>query len=114
MRRIVCVLFLVGVFSINPVCGETLSEYRENLYDLFIQQKIPQWGAILSKMSADKSCGTLEGRHEILCGYYGLVGHLVDKKKKDEAQAYLKTALALSENYRKMYPNDARFMFCFF
>ena len=91
MRRIVCVLFLVGVFSINPVCGETLSEYRENLYDLFIQQKIPQWG------------------HEILCGYYGLVGHLVDKKKKDEAQAYLKTALALSENYRKMYPNDARF-----
>lgn len=52
-------------------------------------------------MSADKSCGTLEGRHEILCGYYGLVGHLVDKKKKDEAQTYLKTALALSENYRK-------------
>ena len=79
------------------------------MYDLFIQQKIPQWGAVLSKMSADKSCGTLEGRHEILCGYYGLVGHLVDKKKKDEAQAYLKTALALSENYRKMYPNDARF-----
>ena len=109
MRRIVCVLFLVGVFSTNSVCGETLSEYRENLYDLFIQQKIPQWGAVLSKMSADKSCGTLEGRHEILCGYYGLVGHLVDKKKKDEAQAYLKTALALSENYRKMYPNDARF-----
>ena len=109
MRRIVCVLFLVGVFSINSVCGETLSEYRENLYDLFIQQKIPQWGAVLSKMSADKSCGTLEGRHEILCGYYGLVGHLVDKKKKDEAQTYLKTALALSENYRKMYPNDARF-----
>ena len=55
MRRIVCVLFLVGVFSINSVCGETLSEYRENLYDLFIQQKIPQWGAVLSKMSADKS-----------------------------------------------------------
>ena len=109
MRRIVCVLFLVGVFSTNSVCGETLSEYRENLYDLFIQQKIPQWGAVLSKMSADKSCGTLEGCHEILCGYYGLVGHLVDKKKKDEAQAYLKTALALSENYLKMYPNDARF-----
>ena len=109
MRRIVCVLFLVGVFSTNSVCGETLSEYRENLYDLFIQQKIPQWGAVLSKMSADKSCGTLEGLHEILCGYYGLVGHLVDKKRKDEAQAYLKTALALSENYRKMYPNDARF-----
>ena len=59
MRRIVCVLFLVGVFSTNSVCGETLSEYRENLYDLFIQQKIPQWGAVLSKMSADKSCGTL-------------------------------------------------------
>ena len=57
MRRIVCVLFLVGVFSTNSVCGETLSEYRENLYDLFIQQKIPQWGAVLSKMSADKSCG---------------------------------------------------------
>ena len=55
MRRIVCVLFLVGVFSTNSVCGETLSEYRENLYDLFIQQKIPQWGAVLSKMSADKS-----------------------------------------------------------
>ena len=107
MRRIVCVLFLVGVFSINSVCGETLSEYRENLYDLFIQQKIPQWGAVLSKMSADKSCGTLEGRHEILCGYYGLVGHLVDKKKKDEAQTYLKTALALSENYRKMSPMRA-------
>ena len=59
------------------------------MYDLFIQQKIPQWGAVLSKMSADKSCGTLEGCHEILCGYYGLVGHLVDKKKKDEAQADL-------------------------
>lgn len=67
MRHIVCVLFLVGVFSTNSICGETLSEYRENLYDLFIQQKIPQWGAVLSKMSADKSCGTLEGRHEILC-----------------------------------------------
>ena len=79
------------------------------MYDLFIQQKIPQWGAVLSKMSADKSCGPSEGCHDILCGYYGLVGHLVDKKKKDEAQAYLKTALALSENYRKMYPNDARF-----
>ena len=34
---------------------------------------------------------------------------MVDKNKKDEAQTYLKTALALSENYRKMYPNDARF-----
>lgn len=109
MKRITCLLFLWVALSHLSAWGASLSDYREKLYDLFIEQKIPQWGAVLSQMSADKSCETLDGRHEILCGYYGLVGHLVDKKRKSEAQSYLKTALALSEKYRKLYPRDARF-----
>lgn len=109
MKRIVFLLLLCVAFAQLPVRGASLADYREKLYDLFIEQKIPQWGAVLSQMSADKSCETLDGRHEILCGYYGLIGHLVDKKRKTEAQNYLKTALALSEKYQKLYPHDARF-----
>lgn len=109
MRRIVCVL-LLGVLLLHlPAQGASLADYREKLYDLFIEQKIPQWGSVLSQMSTDKSCETLDGRHEILCGYYGLIGHLVDKKRKSEAQNYLKTALALADKYKKQYPRDARF-----
>lgn len=109
MKRITCFLVLWIAFVQLPVWGASLADYREKLYDLFIEQKIPQWGAVLSQMSADQSCATLEGRHEILCGYYGLVGHLVDKKRKTEAQNYLKTALALADKYKKQYPRDARF-----
>lgn len=109
MKRIVYLLFLCVALSHLSAWSASLTDYREKLYDLFIAQKIPQWGTVLSQMSADKSCDTLDGRYEILCGYYGLVGHLVDKKRKDEAQTYLKTALALSEKYRKQYPGDARF-----
>ena len=109
MKRIIFVLFFGCLLSMKPAYGASLADYRETLYNLFIQQKIPQWGDVLSQMCADKSCETLEGKHEILCGYYGLVGHLVDKKKKDEARRYLKTALSLSDQYQKMYPGDARF-----
>lgn len=109
MKRIAYLLLLCVALPFLPARGASLTDYRERLYDLFIAQKIPQWGTVLSQMSADKMCDTLDGQYEILCGYYGLVGHLVDKKRKDEAQAYLKTALALSEKYRKQYPHDARF-----
>ena len=109
MKRVFWALLLMGICSIHTVSAVPLSDYQQKMYDLFIQQKIPQWEPILSQMCADKSCATLDGRHEILCGYYGLVGHLVDKKKKEQAKTCLKTALALSEKYMKMYPTDARF-----
>lgn len=109
MKRIVCLLLFWAALSHLPMWGASLIDYREKLYNLFIEQKIPQWSGVLSQMSADKSCETLDGRHEILCGYYGLVGHLVDKKRKTEAQSNLKTALALAEKYQKLYPHDARF-----
>lgn len=109
MKRIVCLLLLGALLGPLSAWGASLTDYREKLYDLFIEQKIPQWSGVLSQMSADKSCETLDGRHEILCGYYGLVGHLVDKKRKTEAQSNLKTALDLAEKYQKLYPHDARF-----
>lgn len=109
MKRIVCLLLLGALLGPLSAWGASLTDYREKLYNLFIEQKIPQWSGVLSQMSADKSCETLDGRHEILCGYYGLVGHLVDKKRKTEAQSNLKTALDLAEKYQKLYPHDARF-----
>lgn len=109
MKRIICFLSLLIAVSAVQMQGASLSAYREKMYDLFIQQKMAQWEPILSQMCADKSCEMLDGRHEILCGYYGLVGHLVDKKKKEEAKTCLKTALELSKKYMKMYPKDARF-----
>ena len=85
MKRVFWALLLMGICSIHTVSAVPLSDYQQKMYDLFIQQKIPQWEPILSQMCADKSCATLDGRHEILCGYYGHVGHLVDKKKKEQA-----------------------------
>ena len=44
MKRIVCLLLLLGWPLRNlPVWGASLADYREKLYDLFIEQKIPQW-----------------------------------------------------------------------
>ncbi len=108
IKRITVILFLFTTLFVIPVQGKSVAHYRDTFYTLFVQEKIPQWGPILTQMENDAECATLEGRQELLCGYYGYIAYWADKKQNAEAEKHLKTALNLSKQFSKLHPNDAR------
>ncbi len=108
MKRITigcCLVFLCLAANARP-----LSEYRAELYRLFVERQMMQWAPILQEMQSDPDCDTREGAEEIICGYYGLVGHYLDKKKKDEASDCLLHLVPLAKSYVKRYPESMRLL----
>ena len=65
MKRITigcCLVFLCLAANARP-----LSEYRAELYRLFVERQMMQWAPILQEMQSDPDCDTREGAEEIIC-----------------------------------------------
>ena len=99
----------IGICTVY-VSAKDETEYRKELYDLYISGKMADWQPVLSEMLVDKSVSSKEARIRLLTDYYGLIGHLIDKKRKEEASVALKSAWKLEKALENSYPGDAKIL----
>ena len=101
LKPVLIVFGWIVVFQANALDNR----YSIETFDLYIQGKMPQWIDIIGQMEADPS-QTSQLHMQTLQYYYGLVGHLIDKKQNDQASQVLKKANSLLAVVEKKLPDD--------
>lgn len=79
--------------------------YRKETFDLYINGHMDKWQQVINAMRSEPN-QTEAYQLEILGYYYGLIGHLMDIKQKDEAEKCLKQANDLADKLYKKNPNS--------
>lgn len=102
MKKIVLSLSLL-FFLFSQIKADT--DYKARTFDLYINGKMPQWGAVISTMKADPKFQNEKHQIDMLVYYYGLIGHLIDKKQKDQASKYLDDANKIAQ---KLYAKNPK------
>ena len=105
MKRTISILIIL-LSSITLMQANNI-DYKATAFNLYINGKMPQGDGLINKMSKDPEWQTHDRQLETLTYYYGLVGHLLDKKRKDDAGRVLTKALELANKMYKQTPDDA-------
>lgn len=106
MKKITSILVILLFLSISLIQAANI-DYKATAFNMYINGKMPQWEILINKISKDPEWQNHDCQLETLTYYYGLVGHLLDKKRKDDAERVLANALALANQMYKQTPNDA-------
>ncbi len=109
MKMKVCLrIFLVCfMFMFTPVEGHV--NLDSITYHSFAHRQFAAWPKIIELESNNLSLDncTLGDVEHLFVNYYGYIGHLLDTKRKDEAEVWLKKAQKDFEPYFNKYENKA-------
>ncbi|MCP9612131.1 hypothetical protein [Coprobacter tertius] len=100
-------ILLLFMFMITSLLADAAIDYKATAFKLYINGKMNQWQSLIDKMNSDVNFKTTDDKLEILNYYYGLVGHLIDKKEKDEASKCLTKAMKLADELYIKNPDNA-------
>ncbi|MCH5329114.1 MAG: hypothetical protein J1E02_08840, partial [Coprobacter sp.] len=106
MKRAIWVLTVLWMTVVSGMYAAS-PDYKAAAFTLYLNGDMAQWTEIIDKISALPEWKSDDRQLEILTYYYGLVGHLLDKKRKDDAERELTKAMNLADRLYKKMPDNA-------
>ena len=106
MKKVIWVWTILWM-SVAAAVRADNPDYETLAFNLYLNGDMSQWKGVIDKMSARPEWKSNDRQLEILTYYYGLVGHLLDKKKKDDASRELANAMKLADRMYAKMPDNA-------
>lgn len=106
MKKTIFILTFFGLAAVSGIEAAT-PDYKTTVLDLYLKGDMSQWEGIIDKVSTLPEWKSDDRQLEILTYYYGLIGHLLDKKRKDDAERELSKAMDLAGRMYKKMPDNA-------
>ncbi|MBQ8423624.1 MAG: hypothetical protein IJY36_05145 [Coprobacter sp.] len=101
MKKFLFILALIVCCNMQAA-----TNYKKQIYDLFITGNILQWEEVINKMKGESATYSLDENIELITYYYGLSGHLMGKDDS-KAKELIEEALDILKPLLKKNPENA-------